>query len=134
MSVPNTRTVHLADVSAISLSALCLIHCLALPFLAAALPVAASLSEAEWLHKAFVLAALPVSGWVIFRERAARRATWFTPLALAGLALLLAAAFAEPLHDYETPLTVTGAALLACAHGLRWRRLQTKYSHPKDLH
>jgi hypothetical protein len=134
MSTQTTSAAHLADLSAISLSALCLLHCLALPFLAAALPVAASLSEAEWLHKAFVLAALPVSGWVIFRERAARRATWFTPLALGGLALLLAAAFAEPLHDYETLLTVAGAALLAAAHVLRWRRLKSRSSHQKDLH
>lgn len=134
MSVPATKTAHLADLSAISLSALCLIHCLALPFLAAALPVAASLSEAEWLHKAFVLTALPVSGWVIFRERAAGSTTWFTPLAVTGLALLLAAAFAEPLHDYESPLTVVGAAVLAAAHVLRWRRLQSRSSHQKDLH
>jgi hypothetical protein len=46
----------------------------------------------------------------------------------------LAAAFAEPLHDYETPLTITGAVLLASAHGLRWRRLQSKSSNQKDLH
>jgi len=134
VSVPTTRTAHLADVSAISLSGLCLIHCLALPFLAAALPVAAILSEAEWLHKVFALAALPVSGWVIFRERADPRATWFTPLALSGLALLLAAAFVELLHDYETVLTVAGAVLLAGAHSLRWRRLQSKSLHQKDLH
>jgi len=134
VSGPTTRTANLADVSAVSLSALCLIHCLALPFLAAALPVLASLSEAEWPHKAFVLAALPVSGWVLFREQAAGRASWFTPLALSGLALLLAAAFAEWLHDYETPLTVAGAVLLASAHGLRWRRLQSRSSHQQDPH
>lgn len=134
MNPATTKTARLVDVSAISLSALCLIHCLALPFFAAFLPVAASLSDAEWLHRAFVLAALPVSGWVIFRERAARRATWFTPLALGGLTLLLVAAFAQPLHDYETPLTVIGAVLLASAHILRWRRLQFQPSHQEDQH
>lgn len=134
MNPATTKTARLVDVSAISLSALCLIHCLALPFLAAVLPVAASLSDAEWLHKAFVLTALPLSGWVIFQESVFRRVTWFIPLALGGLALLLAAAFAEPLHDYETPLTIAGAVLLASAHGLRWRQLQSRISHQKDRH
>ena len=134
MKSARAQTARLADVSAISLSALCLIHCLALPMLAATFPVAASVAEAEWLHKLFALAALPISGWVILREQAGRRAAGFTPLALGGLALLLAAAFVEALHDFETTLTVTGAALLAGAHILRWRRFTSKSSHQKDLY
>ncbi|MEM7054169.1 MAG: MerC domain-containing protein, partial [Pseudomonadota bacterium] len=56
----NTKTAAL-DFSAISLSALCLIHCLALPLLAAGLPVIGVLSQAEWFHQLLVLLALPVT-------------------------------------------------------------------------
>ena len=111
-----------ADASAITLSSLCLFHCLALPLLATVLPVAGVFAEAEWLHKALVLMALPVSGFVILRSKDQQYAAGFTVLAIAGLAPLVAAAFVEPLHDYETPLTVIGALMLASAHILRWKR------------
>ncbi|MEO0465572.1 MAG: MerC domain-containing protein [Pseudomonadota bacterium] len=111
------------DSAALGLSGLCLIHCLALPLMAAALPALASVAEAEWLHKAFVVAALPVSLVAMARGGGAV----FTGLALVGLALLLAGAFAEPLHDYETALTVAGALILSAAHLWRWRRHSTAH-------
>ncbi|WP_162953530.1 MerC family mercury resistance protein, partial [Pseudomonas aeruginosa] len=38
------------DSSAIALSSLCLLHCLALPLLAAALPLLGRWEQAEWVH------------------------------------------------------------------------------------
>jgi chromate transport protein ChrA len=108
------------DASAIGLSGLCLIHCLALPVLTAFLPIAGTLSEAEWIHKLLVLLALPVSGIVIRTSLRTGRNTAFIVYAVAGLVLLVGAAFIEALHDLETPLTVIGAALLAGAHGYRF--------------
>ncbi|WP_159088803.1 MerC family mercury resistance protein, partial [Xanthomonas fragariae] len=39
----------LLDSSSIALSGLCLLHCLALPLLAAALPLFGAWSQAEWV-------------------------------------------------------------------------------------
>ena len=106
------------DTSAIGLSTLCLVHCLALPIVAAGVPVLASAAEAEWVHRAFVLLAVPIS----FMAMARGGGRVFTGLALVGLSLLITGAFVEQLHDYETPLTVAGALTLAFAHIFRWRR------------
>jgi hypothetical protein len=108
------------DASAMTLSGLCLIHCLLLPLVAVSLPVAGVLAEAEWVHKAFVAAALPISGFAIARSWNRPSAAGFAWLALTGLALLCAGAFVEPLHDHETALTVLGAVILAGAHLWRW--------------
>ncbi len=109
------------DGAAISLSGLCIIHCLALPLLAAILPIAGMWAEAEWVHKLFVVAALPLSGFAIARAFSSKGQTLFIALALTGLSLLVASAFVEALHDYETVLTVAGALMLAAAHGWRWQ-------------
>lgn len=93
------------------------LHCLALPLLAAALPLFGTWAEAEWVHLLFVAVALPLTGYALWR--AERRhplpvLAWAT--AGAGLGLLLAGALALPWHDWETPMTVTGSLLLAATH------------------
>lgn len=110
------------DVSAITLSSLCLVHCLALPMLGALLPLAATLSEVEWLHRVFVLAALPITLLAIVRSRGSADAALFLVSASAGLVLLLLGAFVEPLHEHEVALTTLGASLLALAHAWRWQQ------------
>ena len=115
-----TMTSQVIDASAITLSGLCLIHCLALPIVAVALPLAGMLAEAEWVHRAFVLLAVPISCLAMVRSIAAPGGVSFAILALVGLTLLLAAAFLEPLHEVETLVTVAGALLLATAHIWRW--------------
>ena len=109
------------DATAIGLSLACIVHCLALPVLAAFLPFFASWAEAEWVHRVLVLLALPVTLFALARSRflPPRRRRVFVALALGGLALLFAAAFVEALHDVETALTLVGAVLLASAHGVR---------------
>lgn len=111
----------LIDASAITFSGLCAIHCLALPVIAVFLPLAGIVAEAEWLHKVFVLAALPFSGLALFQSWGKQRVVGFVLLGGAGLAQLIAAAFIEPLHDYEKLLTVSGALMLATGHFLRWQ-------------
>ncbi|WOR15386.1 MerC domain-containing protein [Hyphomonas sp. FCG-A18] len=119
-----TRSLSFLDMSGISLSGLCLIHCLAMPFLAAALPVLAVFSEAEWLHKAFVLLALPVAAIAAITLKAGRDKIGILLLMVIAISLLIAGAFVEPLHDHETSLTVVGAICLASAHIWRWARHQ----------
>lgn len=108
-----------ADGLAISLSGLCLVHCLVLPLLSAALPIAGTWAEAEWLHKTFVVAAFPFS-LIRLTSPAANAAV--AALIVSGLWLLAGAAFVEQLHDLETPLTVLGAIMLSSGHLLGWRR------------
>lgn len=108
------------DGSAVGLSFMCLIHCLALPVMAAFLPLAGVLAEVEWIHKLLVLLAFPVTALAIMRHGKTSVGFSFIVPAVAGLSLLLAGAFIEPLHDFETQLTIIGAILLASAHAWRW--------------
>lgn len=101
------------DAAAIGLSGLCLVHCLALPALAVALPVLGGLAEAEWAHWLFAVLAAPIS----IRTLARRPSNPAVLLAaLAGLGLLFAGAAGYPDHDWERPLTVAGGLLVAAAH------------------
>lgn len=122
MSVRTSSTSYV-DASAISVSALCIAHCLALPVFAAFLPVLGVVSEAEWVHRVLVIVALPMTLYALFRAQGTHNPVAFAVLAIPGLSLLLSGAFVESLHDYETVLTVMGAVLLATAHIWRWRQL-----------
>lgn len=90
--------------------------------MAAFLPLAGVLAEAEWIHQLLVLIALPITALAIMRHRKTRVSFSFIAPAILGLSLLLAAAFVESLHDFETQLTTTGAIVLAAAHTWRWVR------------
>ena len=104
---------------AIAFSGLCFIHCLILPVLSAGLPSLGVLAEAEWLHKAFVVAALPFSLIALASKSTNIIAS---ALIVVGFSLLVAGAFVEALHDYETLLPVIGATVLASGHVVRWAR------------
>lgn len=110
------------DSAAISLSGLCLLHCLALPLMSTTLPIVGIWAEAEWLHKSFVIAALPFSLLAL----TSKRVSWpIGMLIVTGYGLLFAGAFVEALHDFETQLTVFGGLTLAVGHTLRWRAIQS---------
>lgn len=111
------------DLYAAGLSALCLLHCLALPLLVTIMPLAALAAENELVHQILVIAAVPVSLRVIWRTLATRGNRLFVGAALGGLGLLLLAAFGEAVSAYEEPITVVGGLLLGSAHLWHWRRL-----------
>lgn len=111
------------DVSAVGLSALCLVHCLALPALALLLPVLGFWAQAEWVHVVFVLIAAPVAVLAFIDLRAGRPRSWrLTAVAIAGLGLMIAGALEIPTPGAERVLTVIGGLLLAGAHLTNWRR------------
>lgn len=116
-SIVDSRAV---DLSAMTASIVCVLHCAALPLLVGLLPASLLWLDSEWAHRTFVLIAVPISGYAIARSLAVGGQATFVTTAVAGLVLLIAAAFAESLHDHETAITVAGAALLVVAHLSRW--------------
>lgn len=109
------------DALALAFSGLCLVHCLALPLLAAVLPLAASsIVTDERFHQWLLLGVVPTSvlalGWGWRRHRS-RAVLW---LGLVGLALISYAAFGQQLNNLpsfgERGLTMLGAVLLGAAH------------------
>jgi hypothetical protein len=100
------------------LSALCLVHCLALPWLLASLPVIAlaalpeALRDSEWLHAALLAPIMLVSGPILLRRSppASRVA-----LVLVAFSALFSGLFVGS-EIGEQALTVIGAALLLGAH------------------
>ena len=113
-----------SDAAAAGLSTLCIIHCLALPLLATALPLASVLAENEWIHRGLVLSAMPISAYAIFKTWPRLWDRFFVLLIAVGFALLLAAGFVEAVHDYEKTLTTIGALMVGGAH--LWRLTRHK--------
>lgn len=104
-----------SDSAATALSALCIVHCLALPIVASALPFLTVVAEAEWVHWLFAGLAIVISASVPFRDVTARNLGFLAPAGL-GIAFLLAGLFAEQIGGDETVLTVIGGVLVAFAH------------------
>ena len=117
------KTYTAVDRTGLTLSLLCVIHCLFLPTLGTALPIIGVWSEVEWIHKALVLLAVPV-GISLITTKAQPLIRFF---ALLGLGLLFSGAFLEVFHDFETIITVMGALMLGFAHMLRL--LHISHSH-----
>ncbi|MDB5429599.1 MAG: hypothetical protein JWP35_715 [Caulobacter sp.] len=121
---------RLFDASAISLSGLCLIHCLALPVVALFLPALAVWSHAEWVHGVFVAFAIPITTAALWRAaRSHGLPLGVILLATPGLLCLLAGALEWPRAQWETPITVAGSLMLASAHIWNWRRHRLAHHH-----
>ncbi len=117
---PALRT-SFVDGYAISLSGLCMIHCLAPILIPMAIPFSAELVEAEGVHRLLVLMALPAGVWVVSKSWSGIHARVLTALIGGGLLLLFAGAFAAALENHERALTVCGALALAAGHGMHLR-------------
>ncbi len=110
------------DGLAVGASALCLLHCLALPLLIAALPaVAGRLDLGEGFHLGVLAFAVPTSAFALIEGW--RRHRGVAPLfaGVAGLVLLSAGLAFEDWAAVETGVTVAGSLLLAGAHVANWR-------------
>ncbi len=114
---------RLSDASALSLSGLCLVHCLLLPVAAMFLPALVFLSHAEWVHTAFLVFAVPMTSlalWSVHKHHP-------LPLSLilvaaAGLVCLAGGAFGWPMQTWAEQATIAGSLLLVTAHIWNWRR------------
>ena len=110
------------DLYAAGLSALCLLHCLALPLLVTIMPLVTRTAESELVHKLLVALTVPVSCRVLWKMSAVYRNRLFMGAVLVGLGLLLLGAFIEAVSAYEEPITLLGGVLLCSAHLWHWGR------------
>ena len=108
------------DASAVALSGLCLAHCLALPLIVSVLPATLQGLQSELVHQVLVVFAVPLALTTAWAVRGAKSGLAIQAGLLAGALGLILGAFVEPLHDYETLLTVLGAILLSVGHIFRW--------------
>ena len=110
------------DLSATSLSSLCVLHCLGFPLLTVVLPVLGQLGDSHSVHVAMVMIAVPVTLYVVWGEIVARSNEFFVVAAIGGLSFMVLAVSVPQLHDYETALTLIGGTMVAGAH--LWRAFQ----------
>lgn len=106
------------DRAAVALSALCLVHCLALPLVVASLPFLASYSEGH-LHAQLLVVVLPVSTVALglgFRRHRNRRI--FTTGSFGMLLLVIGATVAHTQLGLvaDRSFTIAGALVLAVSH------------------
>ncbi len=119
------------DFFAIGVATLCILHCLALPLLISAVSLSIPFVESELTHKVLVMIALPISLYAIFADAKHGGRIAFIVTATAGLALLLGAAFLEPMEAHEELLTTAGSILLVAAHLWRATRGSAKAATQK---
>ena len=117
---------RIVEHAAIGVSLLCLVHCLALPVLIAALPAISTIIPLGSSFHFWMLAiALPASGIALTSGQAQHGALWPLLIGLTGLFLLACGVLAFEGRPLETVATVAGAVLLTIAHvgNLRLRHM-----------
>ncbi|WP_062262149.1 MerC domain-containing protein [Endozoicomonas arenosclerae] len=115
------------DKAAITLSFLCLLHCLSLPVLLAILPSVTALNlENEMYHIAMVLIVIPTSLYALTLGCKQHQHYRLLKIGLTGLAFLVAAILGEELIGEmgEKILTVIGSTLIAYGHYRNYRLCQ----------
>lgn len=111
------------DFASMGISGLCVIHCVLLPVLVAALPFLGMISQNEAVHKILVIIAIPLSVLALWRSGGWRRTGITAPMAT-GLLMLALAAFLIELDPYEAYLSVIGALLVAGSHAVNYGGLK----------
>jgi Cd2+/Zn2+-exporting ATPase len=122
LQVPGKRAWSLSsDTLGVLVSVLCLIHCLGLPLLIAALPTLGWLAPDEKLHWLLTILAVPIAFLALLPGFRVHRSLWILLGGLAGVGLMLTAPLlAQGLA--EEVITSVGATLLVSCHLFnRWR-------------
>lgn len=110
------------DKAAISISALCILHCLALPFLLVAIPGLGAFVEESVIHTILVIIALPFTlfaiGYMIYSGA-------FRPLFLGMVVIGFVMLFSGATHlindEIELIVTIIGGLLVISAHFMNLR-------------
>lgn len=121
------------DQVAIALSAICIVHCLAVPVLVAVLPIALlSLGDSVHFHGLMLWLVVPTSLVGFLLGLRLHRKGGIVVLGMVGIVVLAAAAVYG--HDawpetLEVPISVAGSLLLAAAHWLNFREVRRCHRH-----
>jgi hypothetical protein len=114
---------HALDSAGLTLSAICMVHCLLLPLAAALLPAAGSLFDEATNHRIHWLLlgfALPISGLALWRG-GRRIGSWrWLMLGALGLCLMTLGIALPNSAAREEVATLIGVVLLALAHLGNW--------------
>lgn len=108
----------------------CLIHCIALPVILAALPAMATMVPIPATFHIIALAfAVPATGGALYIGYRHHRLA--TPLLAgsAGIALLALGVLRWGETPLEAPLTILGSLLIAAAHVANWRLRRAIHAH-----
>lgn len=112
------KTSNLLDKTAVTLSGLCLVHCLALPIVIAALPFLGEISEGH-LHAQMLLLVIPVSVFAFIRGFRLHRNRHILVFGALGLGLLTVGGTYAHSHyglAADRTLTIAGSLVLAVTH------------------
>lgn len=119
------RRVDWLDLSAIGLSGLCLLHCLAGSLVVAALSaVSLAVPAAHDLHLGALVIVVPLTVVALGRTLTRHRYVLPSAIGAVGLALMILAVLPALRGSAEVVLTVSGVTLLAVAHTLNMRHLR----------
>lgn len=115
------RNTPLFDGVALGASALCLVHCLALPLLITALPALSTILDVpERFHRGLLLIAAPASLIAVLLGRRHHHRLSPALLAIFGMSLLFWGAYGAATARNELLLSVAGGLVLAWAHIRNW--------------
>ncbi|MET3826855.1 hypothetical protein ABIC16_002548 [Sphingomonas sp. PvP055] len=105
------------DRAAMAGSALCMVHCLALPILLAAVPaISAIVAIPESFHRWVLLFAAPAAAIALVSGYARHAAPLPLGVGAIGIGLMALGAFGVPEGPVEIGMTIMGGMLVAFAH------------------
>lgn len=125
--------INVADRSAITLSTLCMVHCLVLPIILVLLPTLTSIAflSDERFHSWLVYGVIPVSAFAVASGYFYHR-NWFVPLVtLMGMSILVLVALLGHAvfgDKGEVALSVIGSILVAYGH-IKNVKIRKQLSH-----
>ena len=108
------------DALGLTLSGLCLIHCVAIPVAALSAPTLLGLLAGEdtLTHIALLALALPIGGFAFFSSWRRHRSSDTLIIGIVGLVVMALGVSHVFGHDNEIILTITGVLTVGCAHGI----------------
>ena len=116
LSIPT----HRLDRIAISLSGLCLVHCIATTVLLAMLSAAGGFLGSHWIHEVGLTLAMMLGAFAL--GRGILEHGFMMPSAVGGLGLgVMAGALSLPHDGTEAAATMVGVLILALGHDLNRR-------------
>lgn len=120
--VRRQTTTDFVEATAVSASLLCLLHCLALPFLLLALPaLAGAFFEPEGFHIAATALVVPAAALAFILGYRRHHVPVPALLGAAGVLCIAAALLAQWGDSAATAATAAGSLLLIGGHVVNWR-------------